>query len=186
MQILRKTALGVAGAATFLVSAMPLSAADISAPVSVSGHGKLMMEQTADGHRRRWRRHDDIDGGDILAGIGILAGIAIIAGAASDANGQSRRRDDGPVYRDNAPERYDDTPSTASSSNDLGSAVSACTEAAERSAGSGVRVQEIRSVTRDGQGWRVDGELDRGSNRGFTCSATDGRVDNIRLDDGGV
>ena len=185
MNILRNTALGVAGAATLLVSAMPLTAADISAPVSVSGHGKIMVEQTADGHRRRWRRHDHIDGGDVLAGIGILAGIAIIAGAASDAEGSSRRRDDGPVYRDNAPERYDDTPSR-SSGNDLGSAVSACTEAAERSAGGGVRVEEIRSVTRDGQGWRVDGELDRGSKRGFTCNATDGRVDNIQLDDAGI
>ncbi len=182
MNKMRKFALGVAGSATFLVSAMPLTAADMRGPVSASGKTEVAMEQTADGYRRRWRRHDRIDGGDVLTGIGILAGIAIIAGAASDASKSSPRRQERPVYRDDAPERYDDAPSRYSG-NDLGTAVSACTDAAERSARGGERVQEIRSVTRDGQGWRVAGDI---GNEGFTCSATNGRVDSIRMDDGRI
>jgi hypothetical protein len=187
MSIFGKTMLSAAGAATVLTAALPLSAADFGAPVSVSGHDGVVVEQIAEGHRRRWGRHDDIDGGDILTGIGILAGIAILADAVSNSDkGQRRRREaDRPVYRDNAPDRYENAPS-GSSGNDLGTAVSACTDAAERSAGGSARVQEIRSVTRDGQAWRVTGDLDSGSNPGFTCNATDGRVDNIQLDSGRI
>jgi hypothetical protein len=175
-----KMALSVAGIATLMAAAMPVSAANMNAPVSVSGHNDIAMEQAADGHRRRWRRHDNVDGGDILAGIGILAGIAIIAGAASDADRSDRRRNDGPVYRNDAPERYDDR-SSNSAGNDVGSAVSACSDAAERSAGNGARVREIGSVTREGNGWRVDGSLDGRDNDRFTCTATNGRVDDVRI-----
>jgi hypothetical protein len=187
MTIFGKAMLSAAGAATVLTAALPLSAADFGAPVSVSGQKTVVLEQAAQDHRRRWDRHNDIDGGDILTGIGILAGIAILADAVSSSSkGQNRRRQgDRPVYRDSAPERYDNAPS-GSSGNDLGTAVTACTDAAERSAGGSARVQEIRSITRDGNGWRVVGDLDRGSNRGFTCSATDGRVDNVQLDDGPI
>jgi hypothetical protein len=115
-----------------------------------------------------------VDGGDILTGIGILAGIAIIVGAASDADKQSRNE---PRYEDrNEEPRNEDRP--VYQDNDLGSAVTVCTDAAERSAGDGARVSEIRSVTRDGNGWRVEGDL---NNDGFTCAATDGRVDYIRI-----
>ncbi len=180
MNLVRKMLLGSAGVATLLTATLPVSAANIDAPVSVSGQTDMALEQVADGHRRRWRRHDNIDGGDILTGIGILAGIAIIAGAASDADRNDRRRDDRPVYRDDAPVRYDNQSNT-NSGNDVGTAVSACTDAAERSAGNGARVREIGSVTRDGSGWRVDGSLDGRDNSSFTCTATDGRVDDVRI-----
>jgi hypothetical protein len=193
MSIFVKTILSAAGVATVLTTALPLSAADMGAPVSVSGQRGVILDQAANDHRRGWgRRHDDIDGGDILTGIGILAGIAILADAVSSSSkGQNRRRqEDRPVYRDSAPERYENGPSANSgggySGDDLGTAVTACNDAAERSAGGSARVQEIRSVTRDGNGWRVAGDLDRGSNRGFTCNATDGWVDNIQLDDGRI
>jgi hypothetical protein len=183
MSISRKMVFGIASSAMLLTTPMPLFAADLGAPTSVkSSDGAASAADY--GGRRRWRHRDRVDGGDILTGIGILAGIAIIAGAASDSNRTSRRRDDEPVYRDNAPSRYDDAPSSSSSGNDVGSAVSACTSAAERSAGGSARVQEIRSVTREGQGWRVEGDLDRGSNRGFSCAATGGQVDYVRMDDG--
>jgi hypothetical protein len=186
MKFMRKSTLGVACAALVLTTPMPLVAADVQHPVSAkSGDG--VVTSTADyWGRRRWRHRDRIDGGDVLTGIGILAGIAIIADAASKAdNGPRRRREERPVYRDNAPSRYEDEP-RATHSNDLGSAVTACTDAAERSAGGSARVQEIGSVTRNGDGWRVEGSLDRGANRGFSCSTSGGRVDEVRMDEGRI
>ena len=112
--------------------------------------------------------------GDVLTGIGILAGIAILAGAASDADKQSRSE---PRYDDRSDYPQQDRP-VYQDGNEVGSAVSVCTDAAERSAGNNTRVSEIRSVTRDGNGWRVEGDL---NNDSFTCAATDGRVDYIRI-----
>lgn len=164
-----------AGAAAMLVTTpMPVFAAQMGS-TSATAPSAEILHQTADGHRRRWRHRDRVDGGDILTGIGILAGIAIIAGAASDADKRERddrryepprddRRDDAPVYRDD----------------DLGSAVSTCTNAAERSVGNGARVSEIRSVTSEGNGWRVEGDLQSDS---FTCATQNGRVDYIRIND---
>lgn len=164
-----------AGAAAMLVTTpMPVFAAQMGS-TSAKATSAEILQQNADGHRRRWRHRDRVDGGDILTGIGILAGIAIIAGAASDADKRERddrryepprddRRDDAPVYRDD----------------DLGSAVSTCTNAAERSVGNGARVSEIRSVTSEGNGWRVEGNL---NNDSFTCATTNGQVDYIRIND---
>jgi hypothetical protein len=89
------------------------------------------------------------------------------------------------VYRDDSDRDYSGsrTPDTspAYGSNDLGEAVSACSSAAERSAGNGARVSEIRSVTREGNGWRVEGQLDGRTNDSFTCSASNGQVDDVRI-----
>lgn len=133
--------------------------------------------QSSDYHGRRWRHRDRVDAGDILTGIGILAGIAIIADAASKSDKKDRdephyddRSDDRPVYQDN----------------DLGQAVTLCSDAAERSAGNGARVREIRSVTSENNGWRVQGQLDGDYARGFDCSAVNGRVDYVRLDDSNI
>lgn len=170
----RKTLLAAGAAAMLVTTPMPVVAA-VTAHDTQAYNGSNMVHQTADGHRRRWRHRDRVDAGDVLTGIGILAGIAIIAGAASDADNADRndrryenrddsRRDDRPVYQDD----------------DLGAAVSSCTDAAERSVGDGARVNEIRSVTREGEGWRVEGDL---QNDRFTCATTNGRVDYIRIND---
>ncbi|MBK9432763.1 MAG: hypothetical protein IPN50_10230 [Sphingomonadales bacterium] len=171
MTKLRKSAL--LGGLTAMLLSTPLPA--LAAP-SFGGHGATIkgapvLSGTAEGRRRHWGHRDRIDGGDILAGIGILAGIAIIAGAASESN--KRDREVEPRYRD-----YDNGPAPAPAygGNDVGTAVSSCTDAAERS--SNGRVDEIRSVTREGNSWRVDGEI---GNDAFTCSATNGRVDYIRI-----
>jgi hypothetical protein len=186
MTIKQKTVLGMAGAALLLTTPMPLIAADAQHPVSAKSSDGVVTSTADYWGRRRWRHRDRIDGGDVLTGIGILAGIAIIADAASKADDGSRRRREEPsVYRDNAPSRYEEEP-RASYGNDLGSAVTACTDAAERSAGGSARVQEIGSVTRNGDGWRVEGSLDRGANRGFSCSTSGGRVEEVRMDDGRI
>lgn len=173
----------LAAGLTAMVATTPLPAfAAYGGKLSVSAQHEASAYDDASGyHRRRWRRHDRIDGGDILAGIGILAGIAIIADAASkaDKNDRSNRRDDDRSYDTEAPRDYDREPAPSyQSGGDVGSAVSACTDAAERAANG--RVDEIGSVTREGAGWRVVGEI---GNDDFTCTVTDGRVDDIRIGD---
>lgn len=172
MKFPRKFMLAAGAAAMLATTPMPAMAAAMHKKSETASTADVMA-QTADGHRRRYRHRDRVDAGDVLTGIGILAGIAIIAGAASDANKKSRNE---PRYEDRNDQPRDDQP--VYQDNDLGSAVSVCTDAAERSAGNNARVSEIRSVTRDGNGWRVEGDL---NNDGFTCSATDGRVDYIRI-----
>jgi hypothetical protein len=187
----RAIALGSAALALLATSAAPALAADINSPVTVSNAGDDM--QSSSDYRRRYRHHRDrVDAGDVIAGIGILAGIAIIADAASKAK-KDKRRTSGERYPDSYPQdsSQDTRPYNPSGSadnnysagNDLGAAVDACSRAAEQSAGSNARVEEIRSVTREGSGWQVQGKLN-GTLRGFTCTASNGVVDTIRMDDG--
>lgn len=166
-----------AGAAAMLVTTpMPVFAAQMGG-TSAAATSAEILHQTADGHRRRYRHRDRVDGGDILTGIGILAGIAIIAGAASDADKRERERDDR-RYETPQDDSRDDRP--VYRDDDLGAAVTTCTDAAERSVGNGARVSEIRSVTSEGNGWRVEGDLQSDS---FTCATQNGRVDYIRIND---
>ncbi len=174
MTFFRKTAAGSVAFAMVATGLTPAFAATSTHPANISGHKGPVLEQASD--YRRWRRHrhrDRVDAGDIIAGIGILAGIAIIADAASKSSKRERRSDRRSDYPH--PERR------YPSSNDLGAAVSACSNAAETAAGDGTRVDEIRSATRDGEGWRVSGYLS--GNRGFDCGVTAGNVDFIQLND---
>ncbi len=159
MTSVKKMALGVAASAVLMGSISPAVARDYDH----YGYGR--------------RHHDRIDGGDVLTGIGILAGIAILASAASKS---SKRKDDSDRY----PTRYpENNQPRSSASNDVGSAVSACSDAAERSAGNGARVEEIRSVTRDGGAWQVEGAIagGRSNSDNFSCGVTNGEVDFIRM-----
>lgn len=184
MTKLGKSMLAIGAAALLATATTPVLAAQSIKQVSASD-ASGSLEQSYDGYRRRWRHRDRVDGGDILTGIAILAGIAIIADAASDAskNGKNEDRTE-PRYDDRGIDQpqpdYGPDNGPAYGNNDLGSAVSVCTDAAERSAGNSERVREIRSVTRDGDGWRVEGEL---ADNGFTCAATNGRVDYIRVNE---
>ncbi len=174
MIILRKSALAVAGAAVLLTSATPLAAADMGAPASTRADEGFVLSQASEYHRRyRRNRRLDVDAGDVIIGIGILAAIAAIADSSDKKD--RRDRDDEPRYN----ERSDDRP-VYQGDDDLGTAVSLCSNAAERSAGNGARVEEIRSVTRDGNGWRVEGDLAQDS---FSCGTSGGQVDFIQLSD---
>jgi len=113
------------------------------------------------GHHRRHRGR--VNGGDVLAGILILGGIAAIASAASKNKRDRRYRDRD--YRNDR--RYDDRRSdnrydSRSNRRNMGAmetAINVCANAAEQRAGDKARVSEIRSVARDGAGWRVEGDL---------------------------
>lgn len=148
----------------------------------------------ADAHDyRRWHRrhHDDgIDAGDVLGGLLVVGAIAAVASAVSKSARQDdyRNRD----YRD-PNSRYPDARhpdngypqyrsradnSGYGGSSGLSRAVDSCTGAVSRNG----RVDTIHSVDRDGDGWRVEGQLSDGAP--FTCSVgRDGRVD--RVDFGG-
>jgi hypothetical protein len=172
MNFSSKTMLSLGVMVMLATTSMPVMATNIEQHQSASSAGDI-LEQASDGHRRRWRHRDRVDTGDVLTGIGILAGIAILADAASKSNKRDSRRDE-PRYEDRQES------SDYGRDDDLGAAVSVCSNAAERSAGNGARVQEIRSVTRDGSGWRVEGDLERNA---FTCATANGQIDYIRIDD---
>ncbi|QJB69195.1 hypothetical protein [Parasphingorhabdus halotolerans] len=139
------------------------------------------------GHRRH---RDRIDGGDVLAGILIIGGIAAIASAASK-NKTDRRYEDRDTrdrdYRSDN-QRYDDRRSDSRSADrgagSVDQAINVCSNAAEQRAGSDARVSEIRSVTKDGNGWRVEGDLSNSEERTFLCGSTEGRVDFVQLGSG--
>lgn len=132
------------------------------------------------GYGRGYRHRDRIDGGDILAGILIIGGIAAIASAASK-NARDNRGYENQTSRYPDNQRNDDY--SRNSSNEMQSAIGVCADAAEQRAGRNARVEAISSVTRDQDGWRVEGNLSGATQNSFVCSATNGRVDFIQLDD---
>lgn len=172
----RKFAGASAMAAIILTSASPAVAAGSFSPEPIKASPVGPEFNEASEYYGRYRRHrrNRVDAGDIIAGIGLLAGIAIIADAASKSS--KRSRDDRYRDRRNYPEQRRQQNGPVS---DLGSAVSACSNAAESSAGDGARVEEIRSATRNGNGWRVSGDLS--DNRSFDCGVDGGGVDFVEL-----
>lgn len=141
------------------------------------------------GYRGYRHRRGRIDGGDVVAGILILGGIAAIAGAAS--NSRRDRRDDDRGYRDRDyrsnndgyDNRRDSERRSQVGTNAMERAISACSDAAERQAGSDARTSEITAVAKDGNGWRVEGELSGASESNFLCGATNDQVDYVQLGD---
>ena len=129
------------------------------------------------GGGHRYRHRGGLDFGDFLLGAVIIGGIAAVAADASNRGSSSRR--DG-AYGN----RGDDA--------DQNGAVDACAAAAERQASrysSDARVTDISMVSRDGDGWRVEGTVasddgrDYRDSRSFQCGVRHGRVDFLQLGD---
>lgn len=181
------------------------SGAVIATPVDAALLGWSPQGETVEGWRsdrnyrgyrgyRGHRRHGNgIDGGDILAGILVIGGIAAIASAASKNQNDRRYQErDYPSqnqsYDDRATDnrydsRYEDSRYDRGTG-DMESAINICSDAAERQAGIDARVSSVHSVVRDGEGWRVEGELSNSAERSFLCGARDGRVDFVQIGDG--
>lgn len=119
---------------------------------------------------RRYRHRDRVDAGDVIAGVLILGGIAAVIDAASRDSRRNPRN-----------ERYERRDVRA---NDMDSAERACSDAIERRAGQDARVERINGISRDGNGWRIEGTV-RSSygNERFLCGTSNGQVDYIQLDE---
>jgi hypothetical protein len=174
MSIKRTIAISAAALAAGGLLATPASAASLprlaAAPSVYDSHA-----DDAFGYRYRgWRRHDRIDGGDILAGILVLGAVAAIADSASN---NSRDRD---RYRDR-PVQYRE-PSRRSGNwgqGGIDSAVDMCVSQVERGR---TRVDSVDNATRDANGWRVSGATSDGE--GFTCRLdNDGRIRSVDIGD---
>lgn len=171
-----------------------LKRASRSAAVLASTAALSLMATPALARDRGWggnwgggygRHHDGVDGGDILAGVLIIGGIAAIASAASKSKKDRERQDD---YRypdrQTTPQRdgsagygQDDRPEWREG-NGINSAVDRCLGEVERGS---TKVDEVDSVNRDGQGWRVTGRTGNGGS--FACSVdTDGRIRSVSID----
>jgi hypothetical protein len=176
MTKLGKAVLATGLAAMVATTPLPAMAAYGSRQAVSAGHAGSVFDDVSEYHRRHRHHHRrlDVDAGDVILGVGLIAAIAAIAGAADKDRRRDNRR-----YDEERPRDYDSGPPPSyRGSDDVGTAVTACTEAAER-AGNG-RVDEIAAVTRSGNGWRVEGGI---GNSTFTCSVSDGRVDDIRIGD---
>lgn len=134
---------------------------------------------------RYHHRDRGIDGGDILAGILIIGGIAAIASAASKSSKDSRKNDE---YRypdqtpqndrsagygqDNRPEWQENAGSA------MNTAINRCMDEIDRGQ---TGVDAVDSVNREGEGWRVQGRVNGGSN--FTCAIDgEGRIRQVSID----
>jgi hypothetical protein len=138
------------------------------------------------GHRHR----DRVDTGDVLAGILILGGIAAVASAASNAKKKNKPRDEDYRYPDNdypqrerssggyAEDDRDERPAGRTSNTGIDGAIDRCMDEVSRGS---TKIDEVDSVNRDGDGWRVQG---RTSGDGqFSCSIDgDGRIRNVSID----
>ena len=141
-----------------------------------------------------WGRHRDrIDTGDVLAGILILGGIAAVASAASNANKNKRRDSDYRYPDNNTPQQRerssggyaDDDRNDRSDRQDwrggdtgIDGAINRCMDEVSRGS---TKVDEVDSVNRDGDGWRVQGRTSGGGQ--FTCAIDgDGRIRNVNID----
>jgi hypothetical protein len=133
-----KAALAAGLTAMVATTPLPAMAAYGSREVAAQRQEASPFDDASDYHRRRWRnRRLDVDAGDVILGIGLIAAIAAVADAGNKNRRSEPRNEDEPRYRD-----YDPTPAPSyNGGDDVGSAVTACTEAAERT--SNGRVDEI-------------------------------------------
>ena len=187
-------AMTVSGAAPAMAAPLAQGSA-IAAPLDTSAIAWSASADSANGWRgnrgyrgygRGYHHRDRVDAGDVLAGVLIIGGIAAIASAASNSNRDRRYNERDTRSRDyrNDNSRYSRNSRYNSATGTMDRAISICSSAAETQAGRDARVDQITSVTRDGTGWRVEGDISNSTERSFLCGSTDGRVDFVQLGNG--
>jgi hypothetical protein len=177
MGIFKTTAIGLSSIALLSTSPVPAHAGVYgsvgygwSSGHSYGGWGK---------RHRRHRHHDRVDAGDVLAGVAIIGVIAAIASSGKKKRDRTERQDD--RYRNSSQQRI-------ASEDD---AANACADAAERRLGDNARVRNITDVRRSGDGYDVDGEVERRSSwrdtsgpaSRFSCRIRFGAVEDVRISD---
>lgn len=198
--ILASTALVVTGFTPAMAAPINTGAAPAT-PIEMSQYVWNTDNATAEGRRgyrgyrgyrgnrgrRGHRRHRGrVSGGDVVAGILILGGIAAIASAASSNKRERRSEDRDYRDRDYRSDRRNNERQSQVGTTAMQRAISVCTNAAEQQAGRDARISEITAVARDGNGWRVEGEMTGATQSNFLCGATNDRVDFVQLGDGNL
>jgi hypothetical protein len=168
MGLVNKFTVSAALAAAGAMVAAPLAAAELPIParatVATSWNADAVNAQD---HRwRRYRHHDGLDGGDVLAGVLVLGGIAAIASAASHADrDRDYRYPDARYPQRPYDSRYRSVPSDPRYDDSRGivRAVDMCVREVERTR----QVDRVDQVSREADGWRIAGVADGGG--AFTC-----------------
>jgi hypothetical protein len=175
---INKLAATTAVAAVLSMLATPAAAVDLPRPAAVDVYDGDALN--AERHRR-WRRdRNDIDAGDVVAGVVILGAIAAIAGAGRNRDrnryeGPYPRRDDDYGYRQ--PGEYQRTDGRG-----IDRAVDMCVGEVERGAD---RVGTVDNASRSADGWHVSGQLEDGAP--YSCTiGNDGRVGDVSVGDRGA
>lgn len=174
--------IGLGTAAALLATSMPAMARP---RYGYPGYGQPGYGHGYPGYGYRRHHGDGFDFGDFLLGAVIAGGIAAVAtGAMKNATrpGRDDRTGTG------SDPRRDGRGATG----EQGEAADACAAAAERQASryaSDARVTDISRVSRDGDGWRVEGVVSTGDERSyrdqrnFQCGVRYGAVDFVQLGD---
>ena len=168
-----KLAATAAVAAVLSMLATPAAAVDLPRPATVDVHDGDALN--AERHRR-WRRdRNDIDTGDVVAGVLVIGAIAAIAGAARNRDRDRYERrypDPDEDYGYRTPDRYD-----RADGRGMDRAVDMCVDEVEQGR---ERVGSVDSATRSADGWQVSGVLESGA--GYSCRiGNDGRSVDVNL-----
>jgi hypothetical protein len=166
-----------------VLSLGPTPAAAIDLPAVSTRDVAVVTGAADDANQHRWRRHrhrdNDIDAGDVVAGVLVIGAIAAIAGAL-DGPDDDRRYDRDyrdRNYRDRDYRERDgrDDRRGGYESNGLDRAADMCVAQVERGRD---RVEEVAEARRTSDGWRVAGTLRNGE--AWSCWIdNDGRVRNV-------
>ena len=172
-----KLAAATAVAAAFCLLGTPVAAVDLPRPAAT----KVYDGDAGNAERhRRWRRGNDIDAGDVVAGVVLLGVIAAIAGAGKNNRDRDRDRyeqrypipDEDAGYR--TPGQYE-----RADSRGIDRAVDMCVGEVERGED---RVGTVDSATRSAEGWHVSGELEGGAP--YSCTiGNDGQIGDVFVGD---
>lgn len=174
----RKFAAASAVAAAFSLLAAPVAAVDLPRPAAAKAYDGDALNAERD-RRRRWNRGNDIDAGDVIAGVLILGAIAAISGAGKNRD-RERYEERYPLPNEDAGYRTP-APYERSDSRGIDRAVDICVGEVERGS---ERVGSVDAATRAAEGWRVSGELESGAP--YSCSiGNDGQIGEVFVGDPG-
>jgi hypothetical protein len=179
-----KLAAATAVAAAFSLIATPVAAAELPRPAAVKAFDGDALN--VDRHRRRWR-DNDVDAGDVIAGVLVLGAIAAIASSNKGDRDRDRDRDydydndrDVDIDVDDNDVGYQDPGENSRyGARGIDSAVSMCVNEVERRS---ARVGTVDSATRSVEGWHVAGSLEGGAP--YSCAiGNDGRIGEVVVGD---
>jgi hypothetical protein len=142
----------------------------------------------AERHRRRWHDRDDVDAGDVIAGVVLLGAIAAIASSGKRDRDRDQDRDYDYDYDADRDKDVDGvayqvpTQEGTYTSRGIDRAVDMCVDEVQRRE---TRVSTVDSATRGPDGWHVSGDLENGQH--YLCAiGNDGQISDVFVGDNGV